>query len=232
MAFVLFPCLWIILWWYCWLCCRLDRDCSKQQLDVWNSSVDTAVLCAFQRGVKGANRGKKEILFELLFEKQQYLITVQADYHRLFHLKQWFSDPFRDRVWKPNKCKAIGPISYWIYFPLWTKSAESPQEKQQSFAKVQMTVLCQDKVNMTPYFSVEDKRSQNRNVMWFLVLPCQAQCPCYASLEGWYFMTLCLQEYCGLGRKTLPEEGLNSAANHAAAVDHGCKSDYFFFFLN
>lgn len=49
---------------------------------------------------------------------------------------------------------------------------------------------------------------------------------------GAFFITLCLQEYCGLGRKNLPEEGLNSSAdNAAAAVDHGCKSDYFFFFF-
>lgn len=46
---------------------------------------------------------------------------------------------------------------------------------------------------------------------------------------GTSFTTLCLQEYSGLGRKNLPGKGLNSAADNAAAVDHGCKSDYFSF---
>lgn len=42
----------------------------------------------------------------------------------------------RVRAWKPIKCRAIGPISRWIYFHLCTKSAESTQEKQWSFAEV------------------------------------------------------------------------------------------------
>lgn len=39
-----------------------------------------------------------------------------------------------------------------------------------------------------------------------------------------FFTGLYLQEYCGLGRKDLPEKGLNYAADNTAAVDHGCKS--------
>lgn len=37
----------------------------------------------------------------------------------------------------------------------------------------------------------------------------------------------------GWEEKNLPEKGLNSAAdNAAAAVDHGCQSDYFSVFKN
>lgn len=96
-----------------------------------------------------------------------------------------------------------------------------------------MTVLCQGKKNVSPYFSVEDKRSQIGNWCgsWF----CLAKPSVLVMLVwkvGVYFITLCLLEYCGLGRKNLPEKGLNSAANNATAVDHGCKSDYFLFFKN
>lgn len=36
----------------------------------------------------------------------------------------------------------------------------------------------------------------------------------------------------GWEEKNLPEKGLNSAADNAAAVDRGCKSDYFSVFKN
>lgn len=69
---------------------------------------------ALLRGDSKEPTRKKRNFLELLFEKQQYFISMQTEGHRPSHLKQWFSDPFRDRVWKPPNAKPLDlfPIGF------------------------------------------------------------------------------------------------------------------------
>lgn len=128
MEFMLFSSLWIILWWCCWLWCRLDRHCSKQQLDVWNSSPDTAVLCASQRGVRGANQGERKFFLNYYLKKPWYLISVQSECGKPFHLKQCFQTLLEIQ---PGNLASVGPLDLFPvgFTSIWGQKVQNPPRR-------------------------------------------------------------------------------------------------------
>lgn len=231
MAFVLFLSLWIILGWYCWLCCRLDRDCSKQQLDVWNSSPDTAALCSSQRGGQRSQPGKKEIFWNYYLKKNNTSLACRLRITDHPISSNGFQTPLETESGNLPNVKPLDlfPIGFTSI------SAQKVQNPPRRSSRVlhRFRWLCSVRAKrIWPHISLWKTRDHKIG-MWCGSWFCLAKPSVLVMLVwkvGTSFTTLCLQESCGLGRKNLPETGLNSAADNAAAVDHGCESDYFLFF--